>query len=146
MVAFGIYVELTVRTQRGSGFKRFLGNLFYSNEIDSYRNLAFHFLFFAPALFIFGFGIWLATSWMRNRSDQKVIKEEIGKLKPNQQKALVSQGLSTRRLAKELIKMKADKSNGQSGATKRVPANKKATKRSPVKGSTRKIPAAKTKR
>ena len=102
MVAFGIYVELTVRSQRGTGFKRFLGNLFYSGEIDRYRSLAFHFLFYAPALLLLGFGIWLFASWRRRCRDQQIVREELGKLRPNQQQALIKQGLSTRKLAKAL--------------------------------------------
>jgi len=106
LIAFGVYIELTVRTQRGSGLKRFFGNIFYSGEIDSYRTMAFHALFYAPALLILGFGMWTLVSWRQRNRQEKQLQQDLMKLKPAARKNLLSRGLSQRKLANELERLK----------------------------------------
>ncbi|TVR42506.1 MAG: hypothetical protein EA402_11610 [Planctomycetota bacterium] len=102
LIAFAVHIELTLRENRGRGFRRFLGNVFYSGDIDHYRMLVYHSLLFAPGLIISGLGIWAFVSWRKRVRQARIIERGLLELKPAKRKELLQRGLSGRRLAREL--------------------------------------------
>ncbi|TVR14593.1 MAG: hypothetical protein EA401_04250 [Planctomycetota bacterium] len=102
MLLFAVHIETTLRERRGTGFRRWLSSVFYTGEIEYYRNLTYHLMLFAPGLLVTGIGVWLFVSWCQRRARDRFIVEAMAKISSQDAENLRKQGLKGRRLAKAL--------------------------------------------
>lgn len=75
MLAFGIYIEVQVRQQKGEGFFSWISHVFAHDEIEAWRNWTFHLLVIGPGVLVVGIGLWFFLNWVHRSRKHKAQKQ-----------------------------------------------------------------------
>jgi hypothetical protein len=103
LLAFGIWIEIEVRRQKGSGLWNWLAHVFYTSDIERYRGWSFHLLAIGPGVLVLGIGVWAWLSWRAHSKQMRAAEKALDTLGPRASRRAIESALGSTKVRKALI-------------------------------------------